>query len=726
MRLKRIAEAYQARASSLEVLLRERENQLEAGRQEILILTGLVEENASKLRDVEKEMHEGKQMIDMVVNQNQILLDQLRDLQVLVKENHSVIQSLKEQTRKKEEENAAMDLLRQKEAVEVMLLFLENSTRIQDLENQLEESKRLALRIKQEEEKEEEENKRIKALEEAKKQEESLRIQEEEEERKRLLALEEAKEQAKALQIKHEEEEKKRLLALEEAKEQERALQIKQEEEEKKRILALEEAKAQENALRIKQEEEEEKEKQRLKSLEEEAKRHEEALEKERQEAAMRIERELMEREQKLEKLRKKAAARVLVRVMRNHLAAKRARQLEEDMALKKKRNDAINEKGLYRAFCRVKPFLAVDDQQPTPVVIEVEPANDIVRLMAPEGGQKSAAYMFDRVFGADSAQEDIFAEVEELVESALDGNNVCLMAYGQTGSGKSYTMQGTAQHPGIIPRAVEKLFDNSSRVADGWTFSFKVSAIQIYNNKVEDLLVPGSGPTAREMLATKKEAVAIPGLVEQKVSSAEELLEHFVEASGKRSTDSTAKNATSSRSHFVFHVDILGKRSGADNARGRLVFVDLAGSEAKNVAQSARQSAEGANIRSSLAALKTYLMHASKGNRGDSRSMRIVQKINDVLNQKDAKLLVIATISADLQSFSQSKEALEFLAVISRLKKYEQNSNAFEAAKRACENHDQAIGAEKKPWKRRNKEKSVSRKPKEDVFYFDHQSMSD
>jgi hypothetical protein len=250
------------------------------------------------------------------------------------------------------------------------------------------------------------------------------------------------------------------------------------------------------------------------------------------------------------------------------------------------------------------------------------------------------------------------------------------------------------------------------------------VSAIQIYNNSVEDLLVPGRTPAAVEMFAGKKDAVVIPGLVERKVSSSEELLSHFVEASGKRTTDSTTKNATSSRSHFVFHVDILGKRSGADTARGRLVFVDLAGSEAKNVAQGDKQADEGTNIRRSLAALKTYLMQASKGNRADSRSERIVQKLNDVLHQKDAKLLVIATISADLQSFSQSKEALEFLAVISKLKKYEQNSNAYEAAKRACANHDQAIGSKSKPW-RGNKAKSGYQKPKEDIFFFD-QSMDE
>ena len=44
-------------------------------------------------------------------------------------------------------------------------------------------------------------------------------------------------------------------------------------------------------------------------------------------------------------------------------------------------------------------------------------------------------------------------------MQSALDGYNVCLFAYGQTGSGKTYTIQGTPENPGIVPRALEELF---------------------------------------------------------------------------------------------------------------------------------------------------------------------------------------------------------------------------------------------------------------------------
>ena len=121
-----------------------------------------------------------------------------------------------------------------------------------------------------------------------------------------------------------------------------------------------------------------------------------------------------------------------------------------------------------------------------SPTVVHVclyfhQPNNDYVvflffLLQSITGRNKAAArydFAFDKVFQPRSSQQEVFGEISQLVQSALDGYNVCIFAYGQTGSGKTFTMEGDHTNPdmhGMIPRAMEQVFGTAQELQEkGW-----------------------------------------------------------------------------------------------------------------------------------------------------------------------------------------------------------------------------------------------------------------
>jgi hypothetical protein len=104
---------------------------------------------------------------------------------------------------------------------------------------------------------------------------------------------------------------------------------------------------------------------------------------------------------------------------------------------------------------------------------------------------QTDRCYSFDHCFPQTSTTATVYNELGDLVRNALSGENCCIFAYGETGSGKTHTMMGSGGDPGVIPLFIRDLFDNG-------TFGLSASCLEIYNEKVYDLLSPASSPKLR------------------------------------------------------------------------------------------------------------------------------------------------------------------------------------------------------------------------------------
>ncbi|KAF7125476.1 hypothetical protein CNMCM5793_001715 [Aspergillus hiratsukae] len=303
--------------------------------------------------------------------------------------------------------------------------------------------------------------------------------------------------------------------------------------------------------------------------------------------------------------------------------------------------------------------------------------------------------FVFDRVFPETTDQNGIWEYLSDSVSSFLQGYNVSILAYGQSGAGKSYTMgtsgpsdQHDTQSMGIIPRAAQLLIEklegpakhhrNSStglrtpaRYSISSTSSFgrataeknwqlKASYVEIYNEQLRDLLLPESTPMSdRGAVAIREDAkgrIILTGLHQVNINSFEDLMNALSFGSSIRQTDATAINAKSSRSHAVFSLNLVQRKSTSSitspkekrmsmpvevlsssdasiTVDSKLHFVDLAGSERlKNTGASGERAREGISINAGLAALGKVISQLSSRQSGahvsyrDSKLTRLLQ----------------------------------------------------------------------------------------------------
>lgn len=274
----------------------------------------------------------------------------------------------------------------------------------------------------------------------------------------------------------------------------------------------------------------------------------------------------------------------------------------DQEVDRRKLHNKLQELKGNIRVFCRIRPLILNETEDK---VIPFQISNNSVFTLdgktaltierpklkeqpsrAGLSPQKlSYNFEFDQVIPPASNNAEIFDELSQLIQSTLDGFNVCVFAYGQTGSGKTWTMSNPED--GMIPLSMFKIFQDLEVLKlSGWEYVVEGQFLEIYNESIMDLI---GGPVNLNGNTVKYEikhddvqgTTNVTNVKTVRLTSPQQVNLILERAHRNRSTASTKSNERSSRSHSIFIIKIQGKNTTKGlQCNGTLNLVDLAGSE--------------------------------------------------------------------------------------------------------------------------------------------------
>ena len=311
-------------------------------------------------------------------------------------------------------------------------------------------------------------------------------------------------------------------------------------------------------------------------------------------------------------------------------VAAEANEKLRIEETLRRKLHNQVQElKGNIRVFCRVRPSLPPDASGDAARITFPDGETDSreVEIMGPEERsslgtvtRKKNAFAFDRVFTPTSQNADVFGEISQLVQSALDGYNVCIFCYGQTGAGKTHTM---SSQDGMIPRAVRQIYDTAQSLEEkGWKYSMEGSFVEVYNENINDLLgraddLDKKKHEIRHDMQRCKTVITDVNTVN--LDSPDRVETILKQAAANRSVAATKSNERSSRSHSVFILKLNGENAiTGEKSEGTLNLVDLAGSERlSSSGATGERLKETQNINKSLSCLGDVIGALGQGKEG-------------------------------------------------------------------------------------------------------------
>ncbi|KAJ3669469.1 hypothetical protein LUZ60_011419 [Juncus effusus] len=334
--------------------------------------------------------------------------------------------------------------------------------------------------------------------------------------------------------------------------------------------------------------------------------------------------------------------------------------------------NQVMDLKGNIRVYCRVRPFLPGQTNESSSIGHINEGK---ITILTPKHGKEGLkSFNFNKVFAQSATQEEVFADMQPLIRSVLDGYNVCIFAYGQTGSGKTHTMAGpkeiTKKSMGVNYRALNDLFYLVEKRREIFTYEISVQMIEIYNEQVRDLLSKNGLNQRLEIKNNAQNGLNVPDASLVSVKSTQEVIELMKLGQRNRAVGSTAINDRSSRSHSCLTVHVKSTASSSPSPtilRGSMHLIDLAGSERveKSEARGERLK-EAQHINKSLSALGDVVFAmASRSSHVPYRNSKLTQLLQGSLGGQ-AKTLMFVHISPEIDAIGETISTLNFAERVS------------------------------------------------------------
>ncbi|XP_073505090.1 interferon-induced very large GTPase 1-like isoform X2 [Phyllobates terribilis] len=329
----------------------------------------------------------------------------------------------------------------------------------------------------------------------------------------------------------------------------------------------------------------------------------------------------------------------------------------------------------------RVRPMDQRETDRKAECVVYMEGNQTVVKFSSPTFDGHCPAqkeFHFDHCFWSVNdeglakyaSQEDVFTTLgEDILDNTFGGFNSCIFAYGQTGSGKTFSIMGTDDQPGLVPRICSALF--SRDVSHLTSLQVEVTYLEIYNEKVQDLLCPTIDFKALKVREHKFLGPYVEGLSHHAVKNAEDIKSLILEGNKCRKIINTKMNEHSSRSHAIFTLTVtqtFHKENTMKELLSKVSLVDLAGSERTSITGATGEALkQSSNINKSLSSLGLVINSLAELSEGRRRSSYVNYRdsvLSWLLKNNlggNSKTIMLATISPASINYQETLSTLKY-----------------------------------------------------------------